>query len=108
VRSIKDNRLLPVGFQKERVERDIAPQGNAMTDDDFIGGGDRIRYAIPVENAQGPLRIEVELWFQPISYRWAANLRSYKAAEPQRFTRYYDAMSSGSAVLIDRASATTK
>jgi hypothetical protein len=108
VRFIKDNRLLPVGFQKERVERDIAPQGNAMTDDDFIGGGDRIRYAIPVENAQGPLRIEVELWFQPISYRWAANLRSYKAAEPQRFTRYYDAMSSGSAVLIDRASATTK
>ena len=108
VRFIKDNRLLPTGFQKERVEQEIAPQGSAMTDDDFAGGGDRIRYAIPVANAQGPLRVDVELWFQPISYRWAANLRSYKAAEPQRFTRYYDAMSSGSAVLIDRASATVR
>ena len=75
---------------------------------DFVGGGDRIRYAIPLANVQGPLRVDVELWFQPISYRWAANLRPYKAAEPQRFTRYYDAMSSGSAVLIDRASATTR
>jgi hypothetical protein len=108
VRFIKDNRLLPAGFQKERVEQEIAPQGSAMTDDDFLGGGDRIRYAIPVANVQGPLRVDVELWFQPISYRWAANLRPYKAAEPQRFTRYYDAMSSGSALLIDRASATTR
>ena len=108
VRFIKDNRLLPAGFQKARVEQEIAPQGSAMTDDDFLGGSDRIRYAIPVANVQGPLRVDVELWFQPISYRWAANLRPYMAAEPQRFTRYYDAMSSGSAVLIDRASTTTK
>jgi hypothetical protein len=105
VRFIKDNRLLPAGFQKGQVEQEIAPQGSAMTDGDFVGGRDRIRYAIRVANAQGPLRVDVELWFQPISYRWAANLRSYMAAEPQRFTRYYDAMSSGSAVLIDRASA---
>jgi hypothetical protein len=108
VRFIKDNRLLPAGFQKEKVGQEIAPQGSAMTDDDFVAGGDRIRYAIPVANVQGPLRVDVELWFQPISYRWAANLRSYTAAEPQRFTRYYDAMSSGSAVLIDRASATVR
>jgi hypothetical protein len=108
VRFIKDNRLLPAGFQKTKVEQEIAPQGNAMTDDDFVGGRDKIRYAIPVANAQGPLRVDVELWFQPISYRWAENLRSYTAAEPQRFTRYYDAMSSGSAVLIDRASATLR
>jgi hypothetical protein len=108
VRFIKDNRLLPAGFQKEKVDQEIAPQGTAMVDDDFVGGGDAIRYAIPLANVQGPLRVDVELWFQPISYRWAANLRSYKAAEPQRFTRYYDAMSSGSAVLIDRASATTE
>ena len=106
VRFIKDNRLLPSGFQKGTVGHEIAPQGGAMTDDDFVGGGDRIRYAIPIGNAQAPLRVDVELWFQPISYRWAANLKSYTAAEPQRFTRYYDAMSSGSAVMIDRTSAT--
>jgi len=74
-----------------------------MGDADFAGGRDTIRYAIPVTGAEGPYRVEAELWFQPISYRWAANLKSYAAAEPQRFRRYYDAMSSGSAVLIARA-----
>ncbi|HEY5618575.1 MAG TPA: hypothetical protein VIK60_11570 [Vicinamibacterales bacterium] len=108
VRFIKDNRLLPDGFEKRKVEQDIAPQGGATADDDFVGGGDKVRYSIPATSAQGPLRVEVELWFQPISYRWAANLRSYKAAEPQRFTRYYDALSSGSAVMIGRASATAE
>jgi hypothetical protein len=106
VRYIKDNRLLPAGFNKMAVEQEIATQGEATSDADFTGGRDRIRYSIPVGNAQGPFQLEAELWFQPISYRWAENLRPYEAMEPQRFTRYYDAMSSGSAVMIDEASAT--
>ena len=108
VRFIKDNRLLPAGFEKRKVEQDIAPQGGAMEDEDFVGGRDTIRYAIPVADAEGPFRVEAELWFQPISYRWAANLKSYTAAEPQRFTRYYDAMSSGSAVMISGATAASE
>jgi hypothetical protein len=108
VRFIKDNRLLPAGFEKRKVEQDIAPQGGAMGDEDFVGGRDTIRYAIPVAGAEGPFRVEAELWFQPISYRWAANLKSYAAAEPQRFTRYYDAMSSGSAVMISGATAASE
>jgi hypothetical protein len=106
VRYIKDNRLLPAGFNKTAVEQEIATQGEATNDADFTGGRDRIRYSIPVGNAQGPFQVEAKLWFQPISYRWAENLRPYEAMEPQRFTRYYDAMSSGSAVMIDEASAT--
>ena len=102
VRYIKDNRLLPAGFDKRSVGQEIAPQGGAMNDEDFAGGGDRIRYAVPLGQAQGPFRVEAELWFQPISFRWAANLKAYNAAEPQRFTRYYDAMSSGSATVIAR------
>ena len=108
VRFIKDNRLLPAGFEKRKVEQDIAPQGGAMEDEDFVDGRDTIRYAIPVAGAEGPFRVEAELWFQPISYRWAANLKSYAAAEPQRFTRYYDAMSSGSAVMIGGATAASE
>ncbi len=88
------------------MEQEIATQGEATSDADFTGGRDRIRYSIPIGNAQGPFQVEAELWFQPISYRWAENLRPYEALEPQRFTRYYDAMSSGSAVMIDEASAT--
>ena len=105
VRFIKDNRLLPAGFEKRNVGHEIAPQGGAMDDADFVGGRDTIRYVIPVTGAEGPFRVEAELWFQPISYRWATNLKSYKAAEPQRFIQYYDAMSRGSAVLIAHATA---
>ena len=106
VRFVKDNRLLPKGFNKGAVDQEIAPQGGAVTDSDFTGGGDKIRYSVALGNSQGPYQIEAELWFQPISYRWANNLKPYNAMEPQRFTRYYDAMSSGSAVMLVRAAAT--
>jgi hypothetical protein len=106
LRFIKDNRLLPKGFDKRKVEQEIAVQGAAVNDPDFVGGGDKVRYSVFVGNAQGPFQVEAEFWFQPISYRWANNLKPYRAMEPQRFTRYYDAMSTGSAVLVARASAT--
>jgi hypothetical protein len=106
VRFIKDNRLLPKGFDKRAVEQEIAPQGEAVNDADFIGGGDKTRYSIAVGNAQGPFQVEAELWFQPISYRWATNLKSYSAKEPERFTRYYESMAQGSGLIIDRTSAT--
>jgi hypothetical protein len=106
VRFIKDNRLLPKGFDKRTVDQEIAPQGEAVTDPDFVGGGDKTRYSIAVGNSQGPFQVEAELWFQPISYRWATNLKSYSGKEPERFTRYYDAMAPGSGVIVDRVSAT--
>ena len=106
VRYIKDNRLLPKGFDKRKVEQEIAPHGDAVNDTDFAAGGDKIRYSVFLGNAQGPFQIEAEFWFQPISFRWANNLKTYKEMEPQRFTRYYDAMSSGSAVMLVRATAT--
>lgn len=106
VRFVKDNRLLPKGFDKTKVDQQIAPQGAAMTDEDFTGGGDKIRYSVSLANAQGPYQVEAELWFQPIAYRWANNLKPYDAAEPRRFTGYYDAMSSGSAVMLVRTTAT--
>jgi hypothetical protein len=106
LRFIKDNRLLPKGFDKRKVEQEIAVQGAAVNDADFLGGGDKVRYSVFVGNAQGPFQVEAEFWFQPISFRWANNLKPYRAMEPQRFTRYYDAMSTGSAVLLVRASAT--
>jgi hypothetical protein len=106
VRFIKDNRLLPKGFDKRAVEADIAPKGAAMDDANFTSGGDKIRYSVPVGNAQGPFQVEAEFWFQPISFRWANNLKSYKAMETERFTGYYDTMSSGSGVMLTRTTAT--
>jgi hypothetical protein len=100
VRYLKDNRLLPRGFDKRSADKEIAVVGVAADDADFLGGGDRVRYSVDVAGAEGPLQIEAELMFQPISYRWAANLKSYDAAETKRFTSYYDAMSSNSAVKL--------
>lgn len=106
VRFIKDNRLLPRGFNKRAVDAEIAVQGGAVADDNFIGGGDKIRYTVNTGTAQGPFQVEAEMWFQPISYRWANNLKSYNAMEPQRFTKYYDAMAPGSGVMLARAAVT--
>ena len=49
----------------------------------------------------GPFTVEAELLYQPIGFRWAQNLESYtQAAEPRRFTEYYDAMAGGTAATL--------
>lgn len=89
---IKDNRLLPLGFDKAGVDPDIAVYGAAVEDDDFAGGGDRVRYVVNVGAAPGPFTVHVELLYQTISYRWAQKLRGFDAEEPQRFVKYYEAV----------------
>ncbi len=98
----KDNRVLPVGFDKRTAPADIAVFGDAADDPSFTGGEDRVRYSVWVGNAQGPLRVEAELWYQPVGFRWAHNLLKYNAMEPQRFVRYYDAQASNNAVVLAR------
>ena len=99
---LKDNRLLPRGFEKQTAPAEIAVRGNASADPNFIGGTDRIRYRIP---AIGSVTADVELRYQPIAYRWAQNLKPYDAPEPQAFTRYFNAVSASSSVVVARASA---
>jgi len=102
---LKDNRLLPTGFDKSTAEKDIAVVGDAADDPNFVAGSDRVRYAVDLGNASGPFHVEVELWYQPIGFRWAHNLEPYQASEPQRFVRYYESMSSSSATVLARAEA---
>lgn len=96
----KDNRLLPAGFERSDADSRIAVFGQAANDADFEAGLDRIRYAIDVDPARGPFTVVAELWFQPIAYRWAQNLAEYESMETQRFTRYYQSMSSTSALVL--------
>ena len=51
----------------------------------------------------GPFRADVELRYQPIGFRWAENLKEYRSFETDRFTRYFDEMSEGSATLLARS-----
>src|SRR5467141_3323857 len=91
---LKDNRILPSGFNKESAEKDIAVIGEAAEDPNFNDKGSVVRYSVSTGNALGPFHIEAELWYQPIGFRWAHNLAPYTEAEPQRFVTYYDFMSS--------------
>jgi hypothetical protein len=108
VRYAKDNRLLPRGLEKAAAANDYAVQGDARDDADFQGGGDRVVYRVRLPaGAAGPFRIDAELLYQPIAYRWAHNLEGYRAApEPARFVGYYDAMSGGTATTLAAASTT--
>jgi len=47
--------------------------------------------------------VEARLWYQPIAYRWAQNLRQREAPEIDRFIRYYQSMSGNSALVLTRA-----
>jgi hypothetical protein len=104
VRYVKDNRLLPRGFDKATAEPDVAVHGGALEDPDFVGAADRVRYSTPIGNAQGPFVVEAELLYQPIGYRWATNLKAYgREPEPHRFTGYYDQMAAASTTTLARA-----
>jgi hypothetical protein len=102
---LKDNRLLPAGFKKESADHDIAVIGDAANDPDFTDAGDRVQYSVDLGTAQGPFHVEVELWYQPIGFRWAHNLAPYDAAEPKRFVQYYDSLAGSSAVILAHAEA---
>lgn len=107
VRYLKDNRVLPHGFDKATAADEIAVHGSATDDDDFGGGRDRVRYSAEIGNAAGPFTVTAELLYQPIGFRWANNLKRYGAAEPQRLSSYYDAMASASAAMLARAEASS-
>jgi hypothetical protein len=106
VRFVKDNRLLPDGFDKRAADADIAVRGEALDDETFDAGGDRVTYDVVVAGAApGALGIEVELRYQPIAFRWAHNLASYDAAETRRFVAFYEQMASESSVVLAKATA---
>ena len=109
VRYAKDNRLLPRGLDKAAAAgTDYAvPSAKPATIRTFRAAATAWSTApcYPAD-AAGPFRVDVELQYRPISFRWAHNLDGYRtASEPSRFVGYYAAMSSGSATVLARATA---
>jgi hypothetical protein len=103
---LKDNRLLPIGFDKASAGEDIAVQGAARDDADFDDGGDRVRYSVPLpEDAGGPFTIEAALWYQPIGFRWAHNLSQQPADETTRFVAYYEQFANQSGIVLAEVTA---
>jgi hypothetical protein len=103
---LKDNRLLPYGFNKATADQDIAVVGDAANDPNFTDQGDLVLYSVSTSGANGPFRIEAELWYQPIGFRWAHNLQPYQTNETQRLVVYYDSMPQAAAIVLARTEMT--
>jgi hypothetical protein len=88
---VKDNRLLPVGFDTGTTQADIAPSRAATQDATFTGGSDRITCRIDVKQRPGPYLVSAELLYQSVSYRFALDLWADDAPSIERMQGYYEA-----------------
>jgi hypothetical protein len=77
----------------------IAVHGGAADDSAFSGNGSLVRYVVSTGSAARAFRVEAELWYQQIGFRWVHNLEPYKAAEPQRMMDCYEQASEKSATV---------
>jgi len=64
---LKDNRLLPAGFDKKTAGPDIAVFGHAADDADFGGGGDTVTYRVPLPPSVGRLTVRATLLYSSLS-----------------------------------------
>ncbi len=86
---LKDNRLLPAGFDKDATHPGVRPSDTALADANFVGGGDRVMVSLNTGTAEGPFEVSVELLYQALSYRWIEKLRDFDTEESARFLGYH-------------------
>ena len=91
---LKDNRLLPAGFNKTKVPGEIAVHGHAETDANFNYAWDTVRYSVklPEGNPGDVFSVEAALRSQPLSHAQLIDLFPDED-EPAvaRFRRMYEA-----------------
>jgi hypothetical protein len=71
---VKDNRLLPNGFDKATAGDDFAVRGDAASDANLQGGGDQVTYQVSTQGKSGPFEVTAEVLYESISYRFAQDL----------------------------------
>ena len=87
---LKDNRILPVGFNKATAPSDIKVVGGALKDANFVGGSDEISYRIA--NLKGDYyTVEAELVHQPLAYSFAQDLFSDTTDDTDDFKTMFNA-----------------
>ena len=104
VKYAKDNRVLPMGFDKGSAVEATMVHGKARVDADFVGGSDTIRYFVPAETKVRRVNVRARLMFQSIGFRWAHNLSAYTARETERFVGYFRENASTSATVLAEVS----
>ncbi len=86
---LKDNRLLPVGFEKSSAEKSIGVYGKAMDDTSFQGGSDHITYKIPTNGAQGPFTVKADLLYTALSFSFLEDLKKDDLPLVHAFFQYW-------------------
>jgi len=77
---VKDNRILPEGFEKSRAHPDTVVKGNASADPNFSDGRDEVTYIV-YGNFSKPIKIVAELLYQPVSYPFLKTLHPTEQTE---------------------------
>jgi hypothetical protein len=89
---LKDNRILPAGFEKKTAPSDIRVVGSALNDANFVGGSDNVRYLIS-GLPDGNYSVKAELVYQTLAHGFAKDLFSDTVTqEVVEFKAMYDAM----------------
>ena len=88
----KDNRILPLGFDKATASGDIRVVGAALNDSDFVGGSDTVTYRISGLQG-GNYSVDAELLYQSVSHAFAQDLYSDNSAESETFKSMFNASS---------------
>ncbi|WP_049794576.1 dockerin type I domain-containing protein [Methylomonas methanica] len=96
---LKDNRILPPGFDKTAVPADVRVVGAALSDSNFVGGSDQIAYLIGGLPA-GNYTVKAELVYQTLSRAFAEDLFSDTTTpEVVDFKTMFDASTQKSTVI---------
>lgn len=90
---VKDNRLLPEGFDKSTAAHDIKPDGEALNDQNFTGGSDLVTYRVATGNAKSPFTIKAEILYQTVSFAFVRDLLELSAGSS--YVRQFGTLYSG-------------
>ncbi|TWU31349.1 multiheme c-type cytochrome [Novipirellula artificiosorum] len=86
---VKDNRLLPRGWDPDHADGPATRPYGIGEDRDFVGGSDSLIYEIPIPSP-GEYTVKATLMFQVITPRHASELFRFETPEVARFRRLFE------------------
>jgi hypothetical protein len=81
---------LPAGWDVGHPDAARTSPAGVGADPDFIAAGDTTRYIVAAPAAGGPYKISVELLYQPLAPRFAAELFAVDTPEVRAFEALYE------------------
>lgn len=96
--SIKDNRLVPLGYSMSHSTYDTTSiAGGVLADPNFNklngvegSGTDELEYRVELNGYVGPITIETRIWYQSMPPRWMEMMFSWDDPEINAFKEMYD------------------